>query len=115
MSEPIPAAAPRRRFLNADEAMVARFGGPFRPLEHECRVIQFGQPLSPAQMVRAAELIVNRPDVELYVYGRASKDLDFLKYFRTVRRLHVALFELDDITGFSYLDGGLYELILGET
>src|SRR5262249_43560330 len=96
MSEPIPAAAPCRRFLNADAAMVDRFGDPFRPLEPECKVIQFGQPLSPAQMVRAADLIINRPDVELYVHGRASKDLDFLKYFRTVRRLHVALFELDE-------------------
>src|SRR5439155_5202186 len=85
-------------------AMVDRFGDPFRPLELDCRVMQFGQPLSPAQLRKAADLIVNRPDVELYVYGKASKDLDFLKYFTTVRRLHVALYDLDDITGFSYLD-----------
>jgi hypothetical protein len=117
MSEPIPGVAvvPRRRFLNADRAMVDRFGDPFRPLELDCRVMQFGQPLSPAQLRKAADLIVNRPDVELYVYSKASKDLDFLKYFTTVRRLHVALYDLDDITGFSYLDGGLDELIFGQT
>src|SRR2546430_14721073 len=35
MSEPIPGVAvvPRRRFLNADRAMVDRFGDPFGPLE----------------------------------------------------------------------------------
>jgi len=95
--------------------MVERFGDPFRPLELDCRVIQFSQPLSPSQLRKAADLIVNRPDVELYVYGRASNHLDFLRYFRTVRRLHVALYDLDDISGFSYLDGGLDELIFGQT
>jgi hypothetical protein len=85
MSEPIPGVSvvPRRRFLNADRAMVDRFGDPFRPLELDCRVMQFGQPLSPPQLRKAADLIINRPDVELYVYGNASKDLNFLKYFTT--------------------------------
>src|SRR2546430_2306003 len=117
MSEPIPGVAVvlRRRFFNADRAMVDRFGDPFRPLELDCKVIQFRQPLSPAQLRKAGDLLVNRPDVELYVYGRASMDLNFLSYFRTVRRLHVARYDLDDITGFSYLDGGLDELIFGQT
>ena len=109
------AVVPRRRFLNADSAMVDRFGDAFRPLELDCKVIQFRQPLSPAELRKAGDLIVNRPDVELYVHDGASRDLDFLRYFRTVRRLHVALYDLDDITGFSYLDGGLDELIFGQT
>jgi len=114
---PIPGAtaAFRRRFLSTDRGMVERFGDPFRPLEPDCGVIQFSQPLTPAQLQRAGDLIADRPDVELYVYGRASKDLGFLRYFETVRRLHLALYELDDIAGFSYLQGGLEELIFGKT
>ncbi len=104
-----------RRFLSTDRAMVERFGDPFRPLEPDCGVIQFDQPLTPAQLRQAADLITNRPDVQLYVYGRASTDLGFLRYFGTVPRLHVALYDLDDITGFSHLDGGLEELNFGQT
>jgi len=108
-------AARRRRFLSTDRAMVERFGDPFRPLEPECAVIQFDQPLTPEQLRQAGDLIVGRPDVELYVYGRASKDLDFLQYFQPVRRLHLALYELDDIAGFSHLRGGLEALTFGQT
>jgi hypothetical protein len=95
--------------------MVARFGDPFRPLEPECSVIQFDQPLAPAQLRRAADLIAARPDVELYVYRGASRDLGFLEYFATVRRLHLALYDLDDIAGFAYLQGSLEELTFGRT
>ena len=114
-SIPGGAAASYRRFLSTDRAMAERFGDPFRPLEPDCRVIQFNQPLTPEQLRRAGGLIADRPDVELYVYGRASRDLDFLQYFPTLRRLHVALYELDDIAGFAWLKGGLEELTFGET
>jgi hypothetical protein len=95
--------------------MVAQFGDPFRPLEPDCKVIQFVEPLTPAQLRQAADLIENRPDVQLYVYGRASTDLSFLRYFETLRRLHVAIYDLDDVTGFSHLDGGLEELTFSDT
>jgi hypothetical protein len=104
-----------RRFLSTDRAMVEQFGDPFRPLEPDCTVIQFSQTLTPAQLRQAGDLIVNRPDVELYVYGRASADLGFLEHFATVRRLHIALYDLDDTTGFAHLDGGLEELTFGQT
>jgi hypothetical protein len=104
-----------RRFLSTDRAMMERFGDPFRPLEPDCKVIQFNQPLTPAQLQRAGDLIVNRPDVELYVYGQASQDLDFLRLFDKVKRLHIALYELNDIAGFSHLAGRLEELTFGET
>jgi hypothetical protein len=114
---PIPsaAAALHRRFLSTDRGMLERFGDPFRPLEPECGVIQFSQPLAPAQLQRAGDLIADRPDVELYVYGRASNDLGFLRYFERVRRLHLALYDLSDIAGFTFLRGRLEELTLGET
>ena len=108
------AAIHRRRFLSADQAVVDRYGDPFRPLEPHCSVIQFDQPLTSHQLQQAAGLIADRPDVELYVYGRASKDLDFLRYFETVGRLHIALYELDDISGFRHLQG-LEELTFGQT
>ncbi len=104
-----------RRFLSFDRAMVERFGDPLRPLEPDCRVVQFEQPLSPTQLRQVAQLVADRPDVELYVYGRASRDLDFLKYFETARRLHLALYELEDIEGLSRLGGPLESLTFGGT
>src|SRR2546430_12055175 len=104
-----------RRFLDTDPALVERFGDPFRPLEPDCGVIQFEKPLTPTQFQQAADLLASRPDVELYVYGRAITDLDFLKYFATLRRLHLALYDLHDIAGFSHLRGGLEALTFGET
>jgi internalin A len=116
MTDGAPAAAMlRRRFLKTDRAMVERFGDPFRPLEPECTVIQFDQPLSSAQLQQAGDLIAGRPDVELYVYGRASRDLDFLRFFATLRRLHLAIYELEDIAGLAHLDGGLEALTFGQT
>jgi hypothetical protein len=103
-----------RRFLTTDRALIERFGDPFRPLEPECRVVQFDRPLTPPQLEQAGRLVAARPDVELYVYGRASRDLDFLHYFPSAQRLHIALYELDDIAGFSQAPA-LRELIFGET
>jgi internalin A len=116
MTDGAPAAAMlRRRFLKTDRAMVERFGDPFRPLEPECTVIQFDQPLSSAQLQQAGDLIAGRPDVELYVYGRASRDLDFLRHFAALRRMHLAIYELEDIAGLAHLDGGLEALTFGQT
>lgn len=103
-----------RRFLTNDPGVVARFGDPFQPLEPECRVIQFDERLSHAQLERAGGLIAERLDVELHVYGRAWRDLSFLKYFKTVQRLHIALFELGDTEGFADAPW-LRELTFGET
>lgn len=117
MSEPAPTIGmlPSRRFLSANPAMVERFGDPFRPLEPECKVIQFDQPLTPAQLQQAANLIVERPDVQLYVYGDASLDLNFLQYFSMLRRLHIALYKLADVAGFTFVLRSLEELTFGET
>ena len=104
-----------RRFLTTDPAFMARFGDPFRPLEPECRVMQFETPLTRSQLQQAGALIADRPDVELYVYGLASQDLDFLEHFTTLRRLHVALYGLSDIAGFSHVRSSLAELTFGKT
>jgi hypothetical protein len=103
-----------RRFLTTERSVIDRFGDPFRPLEPDCRVIQFAEPLSAGQLEQAGRLIAERPDVELYVHGRVWRDLDFLQYFRPLKRLHIALYKLDDISGFSLLPD-LRELIFAET
>jgi internalin A len=117
MSQPAPAMGSPlgRRFLTTDPGMIERFGDPFRPLEPECKVIQFDWPLTPAQLQRAGALVADRPDVQLYVYLNASRDLDFLQYFPTLRRLHVAIYELEDIAGFARVAGSLEELTFGQT
>ena len=92
-----------------------RLGDPFRPLEPECKVVQFSQTLSAAELQKAADLMRHRPDVELYVYGLAATNLDFLQYFSDLRRLHLSLYKLEDIGGLSHLNGSLEELTLGGT
>lgn len=117
MSEPVPEkrAILDRRFLSLNSVIRDRFGDQFRPLEPECKVIQFDEPLTPEDLQRAGELLADRPDVELYVYGNASSDLSFLRYFPTVRRLHLALYKLEDIGGFAHVADCLEELTFGST
>jgi len=108
------AACHRRHLCSATEKTDGS-ADPFRPLEPDCGVIQFQQPLSTEELRRAAQLIVDRPDVQLYVYGAASQDLEFLHYFRGLRRLQVALYDLKDIDGFSGVASSLEELIFADT
>lgn len=88
---------------------------PYRPLEADCKTVQFDQPLAPEELERAADLMAQRPDVELYAYGTASTDLEFLRHFRTLRRLHLALYRLEDVAGFQYVQDTLQALTFGET
>jgi len=41
---------------------------------------------------RGGDLVADRADVQLYVYGRARQDPSFLQYFPTLRRLDISLF-----------------------
>ena len=118
MTEQAPPSPKRsfgRRMLRTDAKSVEDFGDPFRPLEPECKVVQFEQNLTPEQLRQAGGLVAARPDVELYVYGRAARDLDFLHYFPTIRDLHVALWELEDIGGFDAVMPQLVRLNFGRT
>ena len=105
-----------RRFLNfaGDAKFVEKFGDPFRPLNPECRVVQFDAPLTPAQLRGAGAIMAGHPEVELYAYDKGSQDLDFLQYFKGLRRLHVALYWLTDIAGFAHVRD-LEELTFGKT
>jgi hypothetical protein len=77
--------------------------------------LQFSEPLDARYLARAGELLRNRPEVELYVYGRAAKDLDFLCHFSGLRRLHIALFDLSDIAGLAHVRSSLTALTFGAT
>ena len=90
-------------------------GDAFRPLEPTCTVVQFAQPLTPVELAAAGALFNGRPDVQLYVYGNAARDLEFLEFFTGVRRLHVALFALESTHGIRHVSESLEELILGQT
>lgn len=98
------------RVLTDHPKWIKTFGDPFRPLEPECNVVQFTEKLTHAQLEKAAAIMRGRPDVLLYVWGSANKNLDFLQYFPELRRLKLDLYKLEDIAGFAHHDGGLEEL-----
>jgi len=102
----------RRRFLTTS---VASSADRFAPLEPECEVVQFSQPLSPSELQNAAKLMRDRPEVQLYVYGLASRDLNFLRSFENLRRLNLQLYELEDLSGLSHLGGCLEQFTFGPT
>ncbi len=108
---------PVQSFRHTRRVLSGKGGGvdSFRPLEAECRVVQFSQPLTPSELAKAGELLAGRPDVQLYVYGRASQDLDFLKHFPKLKRLQAALYELESIEGLAYVAGSLEEFTFGQT
>ena len=108
--EPVQSVRHTRRVLSD------KGGGldPFRPLEPECAVLQFSQPLSAGELGKAGELLHGRSDVQLYVYGRASQDLDFLEHFAGLKRLQVALYELEDVGGLVHVAETLEEFTFGQ-
>jgi len=111
MSKPEPEMGRfhRRRILIAESA------DSFRPLEPDCKVVQFDRPLNAEALGKAAVLMCDRPDVQLYVYGRASRDLYFLGHFNRLRRLQLSLYELEDVAGLSSVGRTLEELTFSST
>ena len=61
-----------------------------------------------------AQLMRDRPDVELYVFG-GVQDLEFLKYFENLRRLRLVVWDLEDIGGFAYLGTNFESLVFTKT
>ncbi|WP_266157614.1 hypothetical protein [Dyella silvatica] len=62
-----------------------------------------------------ADLLQGRPEITLHFHSWPGADLEFLKYFPDVRRLSVHLWNLEDISGFSYLQSHLELLSFGST
>jgi internalin A len=86
------------------------------PLDRRCRSLQFSAPLTPDEYTQIANFLVDYPWVALRAYGdykREIRDLEFLRYFRQVRRVSIELWGLEDISGLGYLTDGLEVLGLG--
>jgi hypothetical protein len=111
---PIP-NVPTRRFLDAWPSLIAVQGDPFRRLEPEIRIVQFGRPLTEEQLSRAGRLIAERPDVWLRVHLAQSPDLAFLKYFSGLRLLDLEVYDLESLNGLAYVRDSLEAFHFGKT
>ncbi|AIF46028.1 hypothetical protein HY57_01465 [Dyella japonica A8] len=87
----------------------------YEPLGPECTHVGVRLPMAAADLEKLARLLEGRPDVTVHFHGGRTTDLAFLTYFPFVRRLSVHLWELEDISGFSYLQDGLDLLSFGRT
>jgi hypothetical protein len=85
-----------------------------RPLEPDCGTVQFATAQTETSLRQMARLMRDRPDVELYVFG-GVKDLEFLKYFENLRRLRLAVWDIEDIGGFAYLGTDFESLVFTKT
>lgn len=88
---------------------------PFRPLEPECRRLQFAADLTEAQLQRAGELIAGRSDVTLRIYCAALPDLELLRHFPGLTRLDVEVHGLGTLNGLEHVADGLEAFALGKT
>lgn len=87
----------------------------FRPLGPQCTLVSVGHPLEPRELEQVAALLRDRPDVTLRFHSGQERTLEFLKYFPRLRRLSLAIWELEDIAGFAHLQGDLEHLHFGKT
>jgi len=111
----LPRNVPTRRFLDARSSLIVEQGDPFRPLEPEIRIVQFGGALTEAELAKAGRLVAERPDVWLRVHLAKSADLGFLKHFPGLRHLDLEVFELDSVEGLSHVRDSLQSFHFGKT
>lgn len=80
-----------------------------RPLAPCCRVVQFSNPLSDAELRQVADFMRGYPGVSLRVYGHYGNgcNLDFLKFFPFLRQFQVDVFDLQDMDGLHHLPDNL--------
>lgn len=87
-----------------------------RPLDDGCKVVQFAEPLTEAELQRVAAFVEEYPSVTLRVYGhRTYSSLEFLKLLGKVRHLQLDLFELEDASGLRFLRPDLSYFGFGAT
>jgi hypothetical protein len=88
-----------------------------RPLDPECRVVQFDAPLTAEDLIRLSEFLRGYPNVPLRVYGwySGTTDLSFLRYFPFLRGFQADVYLLNDLDGLGYLPEDLEFLALGQT
>jgi hypothetical protein len=88
-----------------------------RPLEPQCRVVQFSSPLSDDEFRRLAAFLEEYPDVPLRMYGHLGQtpDLSFLRFFPNLQNFQADVWGMTDFDGLAYLPDTLQFLGLGQT
>ena len=92
-----------------------------RPLEPQCELVQFNSLPSERDLLRLADLMRDRPDVALRVYGGYDgtiANLEFLRFFPELTRFHADQLRyrpFEDIDGLRYLPDDVVDLSLGQT
>ncbi len=85
------------------------------PLGRRCRFVQLHGPLSDGDYRSLGELLASYPLVTLRVASEATRDLEFLRYFPSLRRLHFDLLDLRSVEGLNHLPRDLIYLGWGAT
>src|SRR5262249_47883764 len=88
---------------------------PWRPLPQGCRALCVQTPKTDADMERLSHLWNGRRDIELRLSGYAVQDLESLRYFPGLQRLHVEVPIVKNIDGLRHVEDSLKEISLGNT
>ncbi len=99
---------------------IRNFNGPLRegdlsPLGPRCREVLLTSPLEDRDYRRLGALIAEQPRVLLRVVSPQITDLEFLRFFPALRRLHFDLFGLRSSDGLQHLSPDLTYLGWGPT
>src|ERR1043165_1246567 len=88
---------------------------PWRPLHEACICLCVQRPKTDAELQLLAALWNGRREVELRLLGHATADLEFLRYFAGLERLHVESPIVRTIEGLRHVAGTLKEFALANT
>src|ERR1051325_1475809 len=102
------------RVRNLDEAATLGLD-PWRPLHDACICLCVQQPKTDAELARLAELWSGRRRIELRLLGYAAQDLEFLRHFAGLERLHIESPTVRTIEGLRHVAGTLKEFALANT
>jgi hypothetical protein len=88
---------------------------PWRPLHGACDRLCLRKPLNDEAMQQVAKLWNGRRDVEVRLFGYATPDLEFLRYFPGLERLNVQTPSIKSIEGLRHVADSLKEFTLINT
>jgi internalin A len=89
-----------------------------RPLDPQCRIVQFDSPLTNDDHFKLADFLRNYPPIPLRVFGHYSErllDLSFLRHYPFLSGFQVDVFSLQSANGIEYLPSSLEYLGFGQT
>jgi len=109
------AAIPHQETVRDFDFDVALKLDPWRPLHEACDRLCLRKPLNDEEMQQVAKLWNGRRDVELRLFGYATSDFEFLRYFPGLERLNVQTPSIRNIEGLRYVANSLKEFTLINT